>query len=496
MRRKPALLILLACMTWLGWSWFGEGQSGGRALAATPAAHPNAPRRHAPSPPPEVTLPHSFTGAPSAAVTMEPVGLSLEYPLMAQYLGAGACPPAALAAELRRLGSPPLALAGLTQDLTAPSGALPSPASSWETARLYALPANFWSQLHCLLSATGDPLTAGINARTGQLSWAEQIVAGALSAATNGLDFSLGNEPDLYHLLNYTSLASSPSGEEAAAASLYLQVAGSLRQTIGAAGAIGPELATAAHWQHQLPRVIAELHEQTVGVHLYPLTACGRSRASNAAALLSASAAEAPRGLQWVVADASAAGVPAILSEANSASCGGQAGVSDSPAAAVWAVRFVLSALNTGFREVRFHFSGGPYDPFIVSGAEVISRPLESALIALNQWLPVGSTVQTVRGIRGLRATAVAGPAGTPQLILDNESARTQTVVLRGAHGVRAEVLSATGAGLRTTEHGSPEARIRLLLARNSVMAVFSLPRPRSRETLDPNRDHQPLGQG
>ena len=185
---------------------------------------------------------------------------------------------------------------------------------------------------------------------------------------------------------------------------LYLQVAGYLLQ--GAGGSlplVGPELARAAHWQRELPRVIAALHERTVGVHAYPLTTCVTPRTATIKGLLSTSAAEAPRRQAWVVADARAAGVPAIVSEANSVSCGGQPGVSDSPAAAVWAVRFVLSALKTGFQEVRFHFSGGAYDPFVMRGPELVARPLESALVALNQWLVPGSSLRTVVGARPRR---------------------------------------------------------------------------------------------
>jgi hypothetical protein len=408
---------------------------------------------------------------------MPPVGLSLEYPVMAQDLGTGACPPPALTAELLRLGSPPLALAGLSQDLTAPSGVLAGPPPSWETATLYSLPANFWSQLHCLLTAAGDPLTVGLNAKTAELSWAAQMVAGAQSAATDGLDFSLGNEPDLYYLPNYSSLDKPQGSEEAVAVNLYLQVATYLQQAVGGgAPLVGPELARPAHWQRELPRVIEQLHERTVGVHLYPLTACVSPRAVTVGGLLSARAADAPRGLAWVVADANAARVPAIISEANSASCGGKAGVSNSPAAAVWAVRFVLAALKTGFREVRFHFSGGPYDPFIVRGEEVASRPLESALVALNQWLPVGSSLQTVAGVRGLVATSVGRTAGETLLILDNEHARARPVVLRNAHSVRIEALSATRAGLQTKELSSPRGRIALVVAGNSVLAVSSSP--------------------
>src|SRR4029077_9742992 len=114
-------------------------------------------------------------------------------------------------------------------------------------------------------------------------------------------------------------------------------------------------------------------------------TDCGSPRAVTIKGLLSSRAANAPARLAWVVADARAAGAPAIISEANSVSCGGLGGVSDSPATAVWAARFVLSALKTGFGEVRFHFSGGSYDPFVVQGAQVLTRPLESVLAGLNQ---------------------------------------------------------------------------------------------------------------
>ena len=416
---------------------------------------------------------HGANRGPSVGVTMPPVGLSIEYPVMAQDLGTGACPPPALVAELLRLGSPPLSLAGDSQDWTAPGGALTRVPSSWETATLYPLPAAFWSQLHCLLEAVGEPLTAGINAKTGQSSWAAQVVSGAQSAATKGLDFSLGNEPDLYNLPHLSALGKRLSTEDVAAVNRYLEVATYLQQAIGSVPLLGPELAAANHWQRQLPRVIAQLHERTVGVHMYPLSACGSPRAVTLRGLLSARVADAPRDLAWVVADASAAQLPAIISEANSVSCGGTAGVSDSPAAAVWAVRFVLTALKTGFREVRFHFSGGPYDPFIVRGEKVIARPLASALLALNQWLPVGSSLRTVREARGLVTTSVSGARGGPQVIFDNERAQAQTVVLRAAHQVVTEVLSAARAGLRTQALRPRHGRVELSVAGNSVLAVL-----------------------
>ncbi len=450
MLRKPTALITVLVAV------CGLAASDGRAAALTTA----------------VELVHGVPSGPSVPITMQPVGLSLEYPLMAQDLGTGPCPPPALATELQKLGSPPISLAGDSQDLTAPSGALSAPYSSWESAVLYSLPANFWSQLHCLLSASKDPLTVGVNLKTGQLAWATQIAAGAQSAATNGLAFSLGNEPDLYDLPNYSALGKPQSA--AAAASLYVQLATYLRPAIGSAPLVGPELASADHWRTELPPIIAALHIQTIGVHAYPLSVCGSPRAATVSGLLSPRVADAPSALSWVVADANAAGVPAILSEANSVSCGGKSGVSDSPASAVWAIRFVLNALKTGLREVRFHFAGGAYDPFIVRGQEVIDRPLDTAMIALNEWLPVGSELRSLTATNGLVATLVSGPAAPVQLILDNERARAQKVALRSPGSVSIAVFRPTRAGLATQTLQPSKGRIKLTLAGNSIVAVLS----------------------
>jgi hypothetical protein len=476
----------------------------GAFVLATPAGAAAAPtgaraRASASPKPSEVALTPQLVAAPGLPVSMAPVGLSIEYPAMAADLGGEACPPPALAAELLRLGSPPIELAGVSQDETAPSGALPGPPGSWQAATLYQLPTQFWSQLHCLLAAAKDPLTVGLNLRTGSLAWAAQMVAGAQSAATAGLAFSLGNEPDLYRIPNYASLDKPMPGQEAAEAGLYLQLAGYLRPAIGPEALVGPELSRPANWRAQLPRIIAELHEQTVGVHLYPLTDCTSPRAVTLGGLLSNRVADSPARLAWVVADARAAGVPAIISEANSASCGGLGGVSDTPAAAVWAVRFVLSALKTGFGEVRFHFSGDPYDAFLVRGGAIVPRPLESALFALDQWLPVGSTLRTVAGVHGLLATAVAPPPGAAQpgapgaaappggaaqpgspsapavtLILDNQSASARPLLLRGAKSVHVALLSAARAGLQTRTELATHGRVRITVPANGVLAVSS----------------------
>jgi hypothetical protein len=445
------------------------------ALAATvkkPTVKSDGKHRPKPPPPPEVQLPGSLAGAPAVVVTMPPVGLSLEYPVMAQALGSGECPPPALTAELQRLGSPPLELAGQSQDMTAPSGAVASPAGSWETATLYSLPTAFWHQLHCLLTSTAEPLTVGLNMKTAQPGWNSQTVAGAREAATAGLEFSLANEPDLYYLPNYAALDKAVPEHEAIAASNYVKLAEGIEQGLGGATVVGPELARPTDWQREFPRVLVETHAATVGVHMYPLSACASPRAVTINGLLSESVANAPERLAWVVSDATAARLPAIISEANSASCGGKTGVSDSPAAAVWAVRFVLSALKTGFREVRFHFSGDPYDPFILRAGQIAPRPIETALVALNQWLPVGSSLRTLPGVRGLDATLTSTPAGAVTMLLDNETGKARPVVIDTPGALHVAVLSAARTGFREQQLTPSKGHVALSVAPSSIIAV------------------------
>jgi hypothetical protein len=470
--RTSSVLLALAVAAALCFAASANAAGGSTKKAPAGKKH-----HHVVIPPSEVTLSGALVKTPGANVTMPPVGLSLEYPVMAAALGSGACPPSALVSTLRELGSPPISLAGQSQDMTAPPGAQTSGLANWESATTYSLPAQFWSQMHCLLSASPDPVTVGLDARAGQLSWAQQMVGEANSTAdAGGVSFSIGNEPDLYYLPNYASLDKAQANAEAVDVSTYLSVVSTLRPAIGGAALVGPELARPEHWRGSLQHVIDTLHEQTVGVHMYPLSACSTPRAVTLGGLLDASVGEAPARMSWVVSDAVAADVPAIISEANSASCGGVSGVSNSPASAVWGVRFVLSALKTGFREVRFHFSGDPYDPFVVEGSTVIARPLQSALVALNQWLPVGSTLRGVAGVRELVATAIGQPSGGQLLVLDNESGKPRPVVLHGATSAHLQLFSAARAGAQVVVLNAVHGRISTTLAPNTVASISWTP--------------------
>ncbi len=455
------------------------GGSAGAASTASAAAKSRHKAPHA-APIAKLVFGTSLLRAPAVAVTMAPAGVSVEYPVMAAAMGSGSCPPPALAGELARLGSPPLELAGVSQDETAPPGTAPEPPTSWQTATLYPLPAGFWGQLHCLLSSTHEQLTVGLNMRTGSLAWATQMAGEARAAAVNGLSFSLGNEPDLYELPNYAALDKPFGGEEAAAAALYEQLAAYLKPAVGSEPLVGPELATAARWRKQLPMVVRVAGLGTVGVHLYPLTTCRSASEVTVDGLLSSSAGDSPGRLAWVARVAHGLGEPAIISEANSASCGGKPGVSNTPAAAVWGLRFGISALEAGFGEVRFHFSGNSYDPFIVRGGQVYERPLADALVALNSWFPLGTTLHPVLSTslaaEGVVAHAALKPDGTVVLILDDESARPAKVLLRGVSVAQLTTISPLHGGMPTRTVTSPTAQVPLAIASDEIVAVAGRP--------------------
>jgi hypothetical protein len=149
-------------------------------------------------------------------------------------------------------------------------------------------------------------------------------------------------------------------------------------------------------------------------------------------------------------------------------------------------VRFVLDALKSGFEEVRFHSAGDPYDPFAVRGGAVFTRPIESALVALNRWLPVGATFRSVPRVRGLVATAIGEPAtpvaGAPAtgllppaklvLVLDNELEQAQPVVVHAAGAVRVSVLSAASPGLAVFTRNPAKGILKLSVARHSLVAL------------------------
>ncbi len=275
---------------------------------------------------------------------------------MERALGPGPCPSPALVATLRELGSPSLRVGGDSQDLAGPTAAY-----------RYLISPSFWTTLGCLARQSGVQVTVGLNFATSQpadelttIAEAEQTIPAAQ------LSFSLGNEPDLYGI---SHIFPDEPGVEIPAfrpspwtAAQYASEWQSRRAMLGQVRIEGPDLAGIG-WRTTVGPMLRSDPPDVLDVHAYPTSACGAPPTTAARLLTEHASVGLVEKYSWLLSLAQSLHRPAIISESNSASCGGKPGVSNTPVAGVWAARYVVAALLGGFQQVRFHSAGGSYDP-------------------------------------------------------------------------------------------------------------------------------------
>jgi hypothetical protein len=405
-----------------------------------------------------------------STVRRSPFGLSIEYPLMERALGTGACPSHAFAATVRELGSPSLRIGGDSQDLAGPT-------ASYH----YVIPPTFWITLGCLARETGSPIVVGLNFAQGSTADELATVAAAEQAIPESqLSFSLGNEPDLYgfgHILPNEPGFTVPAFRAAPwTAEEYASEWASRRTMLGQIPIEGPDLAGIG-WRAPMAQLLRTDPPVAMTVHAYPTVACGSAGAPTTAArlLIKHASVGLVEKYGWLLAVARAAHRPAIISESNSASCGGKPGVSNTPVAGVWAARYVVAALLAGFAQVRFHTAGTSYDAlaFEADGAVAI-RPLGHALLFLHRWIPVGSRIEPSSSDPHILAATVS-QGGHTSMIVSSFQAKPISFAIDvpgSAGSLHTDTLttaSATEAGASVEVHAH---RARLMLAPNTVVAI------------------------
>jgi hypothetical protein len=422
------------------------------AAAATPAHTPKAPNVR------------------SALIGRSSFGLSIEYPLLERALGNGPCPSPALIELLRELGSPSLRVGGDSQDLAGVSGSFH-----------YLIPSSFWTALGCLARETGVQVTVGLN--FGEATTAEDLetIAAAQQAIPGSLlSFSLGNEPDIYAFSH--TLPNEPSFTVPAlrppswSASQYASEWKSRRAALGPIRLEGPDLAGSG-WKEAVGQLLREDPPEQIDAHVYPTVACGSGPAATPQRLLSEhSSVGLVEKLAWLVQAAQAVKRPAIISESNSASCAGKPGLSNTPVASVWAARFVLGTLLSGFQQVRFHSAGTSYDPFVFEADGTITRqPLGNALFFLHHWLPLGSRIASSSTNHSPVFSVSVVHGATRSMIVTSFSSHTValSIPIEGTDTrVSTDALTTTSA---QDVHGSLTVaahRVHLKLAPNTVVAL------------------------
>jgi len=197
------------------------------------------------------------------------------------------------------------------------------------------------------------------------------------------LGLEIGNEPDLYHS-NGLRPASYTISDYIAEWKTYANAIQARTPTAvltgpAAAGSVATFTTTFAL---QLGSRLALLTQ-----HLYPLApASVNPNASNVASIPNILGATARQTedtdgsqLQTI---ALGQRIPWRMAETNSCYNGGQAGVSDVFASALWGVDYMFTLAGRNAAGVNFHGGGaGNYTPIAVSGSQVTARPLYYALL-------------------------------------------------------------------------------------------------------------------
>ncbi len=287
---------------------------------------------------------------------------------------------------------------------------------------------------------TASPLRAAAWARAAEAA----LRPGSIGA------FEIGNEPDIYDrpywLATIVHLGEGSAVLPAAISpQSYVRDFGAYARALArfAPGVplMGPALANPVHSLRWIPLLASRERTwlRTVTVHRYPYSAClpassGKSPTVSRVLSDNASAGNA----QWVRPAALAAhraGLPLRMTELNSVTCGGRAGVSNTFATALWAPDALFELMRAGVDGANIHVRADTSNAAMVPAAGGLrERPLLYGLILFDRTLAAGGRLlrTTIEGspTHGLKAWAVRTPAGQTHVLLINKGARARLVDL------------------------------------------------------------------
>ncbi|MER8186832.1 glycosyl hydrolase family 79 C-terminal domain-containing protein [Kitasatospora sp. NPDC094015] len=193
--------------------------------------------------------------------------------------------------------------------------------------------------------------------------------------------------------------------------------------------------------------------------HYYAISGC-RSKDATAAGLLSRERASAAAStIGKLSATAAGLGVPLRLSETNSISCGGIAGVTDGYASALWMADFLLTAAEHGAAGVNIHGGlsgtyltgalGNAYSPILSDGKRHYTAAPSYYGMLLAHQLGTGKVVPAkISGGGNLAAHAVRNADGTTRVLLENLDGAPATLGVQVGSATRVSVLTMTAPGL------------------------------------------------
>lgn len=317
----------------------------------------------------------------------------------------------------------------------------------------YQLTKGWLRTTRALAADLGARMILGLNLTAGRSA----IAAAEGRAFLEGIgrryieSFEIGNEPDLYGVFPW-----------------YRDRRGHLYRSRGRHYSLADYTREFSHWSHALPRmalagpatsgpawmgglgrfIAAERNLKLVTYHRYPLRACTtdpRSPSYPTIPNLLADPASSglASGLTGSVKAAHAHHLPFRLTEINSASCQGKAGVSDTFASALWALDAMFNMASAGVDGVNFHMlPGSHYELFTTSqvsgGAwRAFVHPEYYGLYMFARAFPSDARLLDVSAPSGpVKVWGTQGSDGTERVTLINKdpaAAHTVDVQVPGA---------------------------------------------------------------
>ena len=383
----------------------GEGQDEARHLTHLAAvASPPPPTVPAPSIPVSLALDPSHEGRPIPAAYL---GLSFEVTDLRRIAGYGAH--GDLATLLRSLGPGLLRFGGVSADTRIAWRDGTTPAPAWTSL---ALEPRDLAALRSLAERSGWKvlLTVGLahyepGAAAREAATAKRLLGPWLAA------IEVGNEPDAYARHHLRRLPWDFAHYDAEVRAYRSAIA----RLVPGVPLAGPGVSGSHVFVKWGSREAAREHPILLTGHHYPL-GCHQQPAPSIERLLSPATRVAEgSSLRRYMAVARASRIPFRMDEANSVSCGGQAGISDTFASTLWATGYIAQALGAGVSGL--NFEGNPanclgYSPVCAATA---ARLTAGALTAQPLWYALLLT-SGLAGDRPLRSTLLA-PAGTNMAI-------------------------------------------------------------------------------
>jgi hypothetical protein len=378
----------------------GRDPRGARGDPPTRGGAPPGAGPHVTGTPVSVSVPARPAGP---AVSADFMGLSFEVrslPTIAGYAGRGD-----LVALLRSLGPGVMRFGGVSADEQAAWVGRAGAGSGLPGWAHTAIDERDLTGIAALARAIGWRVLLTVN-----LGHYDPTAAASEAAAAHALlgpylaGIEIGNEPDLYPRKHLR-----PPGAGVAA---YLPQATAYRAAIEAAvpgvPIAGPDPSTGLHGLPWIRAAARALAPQLLTDHYYPLSSCGER--PTISELLSPTVRRSESEmLATTVALARTYATPLRVDETNDISCEGQPGVSNTFAAALWALDYTARAAAAGVAGVNFHdLIDRPraYSPLEAPGPSALAA---GALHTAPEWYAL-LAAHTLVGGRPLRA-GVAGAA-------------------------------------------------------------------------------------